>query len=218
MQIMKRWVSCIAIALGILACATAAGAQVAYINLGQKALGMSAAYESGSRHSAWGTQIMFSDDGRVGAGLLYSRDITSKFNAIGALMEGGLLKAGPDLPIGFSVLGSVAYTWRTVKGNYSYLSEVLYSGTSIVVGGVLYGRALWNSGGVQPFVQFTRTFARISVENYSQSTAANTVAAGVDLILGGPGKSFSVVLTPGAIINEDYTDFGLTLTYVRALN
>ncbi len=207
-----------AVAVGILAFASAAGAQVAYIDLGQKAVGMSAAYESGSRHSAWGTQIMFSEDGRVGAGMLYSRDITSKFNAIGVLMEGGLLKAGPDLPIGFSVLGSVAYTWRTEKGNYSYLSEVLYSGTSIVVGGLLYGRALWKRGGVQPFVQFTRTFARISVENYSQSTAANTIAAGVDLILGGPGKSFSIVLTPGAMINENYTDYALSLTYVRALN
>lgn len=214
----ERWVSCIAILLGTFAYTSDAGAQVAYINLGQKAIGVSAAYESGDRHSAWGTQIMFSEDGRVGAGLLYSWDNTSKFNAIGALMEGGLLKAGPDLPIGFSVLGSVAYTWRTVKDEHNYLSEALYSGTSIVVGGVLYGRALWDFGGVQPFLQFTRTFARISIYNYSQSTAANTVAVGVDLILGGPGRSFSVVLTPDAMINEYYTDYGLSFTYVGALN
>ena len=199
--------------------------QLKYVGDNKGATMLSASYSSSPTISTMEADIDITRDGHFGIGASYAHAHDPQINIFGVQAEYALLRPKNELGVGTNLQAAIAITRTTIQypteyfsygGIYSPPPEYL-SGRSAGLGAEVYLHNPVTDYRVEPFVQFARTFASVSTDNSSPSTALNSLAVGTDLILGSTGSNF-VVLTFGLIVEQHTQNaFALNFSFIHGI-
>ena len=213
---MKRPLLIAIIIIGVFFVPRYAFSQMEFIELGQKALVGSLEYTTENHAQGYGVEGIYTNDGRIGLGLLYGQGFSGASTvatSIGVEGIASILNPSTDFPFGLEALASYAIT------SVSFGTYTAYSGNTAGFGGETYLRLEADSSfNVEPFFSIMRSFSKVSSGNGIYANGdATSYSAGADFVIRATSK-FSFVLVPGAIFQESETDFGLSAYFVYHVN
>jgi len=136
-------------------------------------------------------QYGFSDNGKIALGA-FGNYISSQTRGggFGFYFEGALIKPNENCIIGINILLSASINWYQTL----HLSSNTYTGQAASFGGEFYIAS--QEVAIIPFVQFSRTYSKISRDNAPKSVPINGLGLGFDILLNSDSRPRAII-TPG---------------------
>ena len=185
-------------------------AQLEFMAPGEKALVTALDFATTPGKPAYGGEVLYTSDGRVGLGGLFTAGGTPLTDALGAELVGSVVAPTHDVPLGVEVFSSYAYIWTSVSQSYV---PTYYSGNSISVGAESYLSFPLDTlqDALQPFVGVARSFQSLASGDYHSNQAFYSFSYGCDAVEA-VGPWMESVMVPGATYEEEHTYFDLTFS------
>ncbi len=201
-------------------------AQLKYVGENKGVTVFTASFSESGMTNGVGGEIDFSINGKVGFGGFYSHTNNPGSSIFGIQCEIPLYRPVNKLAVGFNLLGAAGLSVFSVKSEELYYVsntgpvyktvENSFSGQFGVLGAEVYLNVPGNKSKIEPFVQFSITFSKLS--DYNVSSTKSSFALGADVFLLKLSRN-NLILTPGILFAENTKNsLELNLTFIHAFN